>query len=79
MGCAGSPAAQDFGLFKVMFFYLAADVEKISAPALDAGEDIEIVRVPLEQAFERVENGKITNGMVQLAIAFYRMRQEEPI
>ncbi len=61
------------------FFYLATDVEKVNEPALDAGEDIEIVMVPSEHVFERVENGDITNGMVQLAIAFYHMQPSEPI
>ncbi len=61
------------------FFYLATDVEKISESALDAGEDIEIVMVPSEQALEMIASGAITNGMVQLAIAFYHnyKRREE--
>ncbi len=56
------------------FFYLATEVEKVGEPALEAGEDIEVVKVPSEHVFERIENGDITNGMVQLAIAFYCMR-----
>ncbi len=61
------------------YFYLAPDVTKISEPDLDTGEDIEIVMVPSEHVLERIENGSITSGMVQLAIAFYCMRRGEPI
>ena len=57
------------------YFYLAIDVEIIGEPDLDAGEDIEIVMVPPEHVLERLENGSITNGMVQLAISFYHLRQ----
>jgi ADP-ribose pyrophosphatase len=61
------------------FFYLATDVEKIRAPVLDAAEDIEIVRVPSEHVFEKIETGEITNGMVQLAISHYRTQKREAI
>ncbi len=67
----GSCFPQPAILSNQCFFYLATEVKKVGEPVLDAGEDMEVVMVPSEHVFERIENSDITNGMVQLAIAFY--------
>lgn len=53
------------------FFYLARDVKLTREPDLDAGEDIEIVKVPLEEIASKIKTHEITHGMIQLAFFFF--------
>lgn len=57
------------------FFYLALNVVKIQSPQLDAGEDIEIIKVPLKDIAAKIENREIDHGMVLLAFSFFWMKQ----
>ena len=56
-------------------FFLAKGVRQVRAPELDAGEDIELIRVDLKRLPELVERGAITNGMVLLNLFFYYMKE----
>ena len=58
------------------FFYLAQNAAEAKAQQLDSGEDIEIVKIPLEQIPDRIANKEIDHGMVLLAFFFLEMRQE---
>ena len=55
------------------FFYLAEDVEFIQTQQLDAGEDIEIVNIPLKSIPARIASKEIDHGMVLLGFYFYEM------
>ena len=57
------------------FFYLARDVKLTREPDFDAGEDIEIVKVPLEEIASKIRNHDITHGMIQLALFFFQNYQ----
>ena len=58
------------------FFYLAQNAAEVKAQQLDSGEDIEIVKIPLEQIPARIANKEIDHGMVLLAFSFLGMRQK---
>ena len=58
------------------FFYLAEDAVKIRQQDLDAGEDIEIINVPLTDIRAKIENKEIDHGMVLLAFFFLQMQKE---
>lgn len=53
------------------FFYLAADATRQRPPAPDEGEDIEVVTLPLGQVTALLQEGKLVNGMTQLALYHY--------
>ena len=53
------------------FFYLATGARKVSEPDPDPGEDIEVLRVPLERVGAMIDSGEIDHGMVQLAFFYY--------
>ena len=57
------------------FFYLAQNVAEIHALQLDAGEDIEIIKVPLKDIPAKIESKEIDHGMVLLAFFFLWMKQ----
>lgn len=57
------------------FFYLAENAAKVQAQNLDAGEDIEIVTMPLNKIQARIESKEIDHGMVLLAFFFFRMNK----
>ncbi|MGD8467220.1 MAG: NUDIX hydrolase [Desulfobacterales bacterium] len=57
------------------FFYLAENVVKSQTQNLDAGEDIEIIAMPLEEFQARIESKEIDHGMVLLAFFFFRIRR----
>ena len=59
------------------FFYLAPNVVEIQSPQLDAGEDIEIVKVPLKDIAAKIENKEIDHGMVLLAFSFLWMKTRQ--
>lgn len=49
--------------------FLALDVEKVSGQKLDAGEDIEVHLVPLEELVEMVKRGQFPHAL-QVAVLF---------
>ena len=54
-------------------FYLAEGAVKAQQQNLDAGEDIEIMTIPLNQIQAKIENKEIDHGMVLLAFFFFQM------
>ncbi len=50
--------------------FLARDVERVGAPMLDGGEDIDVVLVPYREIPERVARGEITHALVVVAFAY---------
>lgn len=57
------------------FFFLAENVLKIREPAPDDGEDIQIVKIPLEDIPVKIMQGEIEHGMVLLNFFFFWMKQ----
>ncbi len=57
------------------YFYLAKDVEPVQTQDLDPGEDIEILKIPLSEISDKIENREIDHGMVLLAFFFFWMNQ----
>ncbi len=55
------------------FFILAGNAHLTCEPQPDHGEDIEVVLLPLDEIPRKIENGQISNGMVQLAFHKYFM------
>jgi len=51
------------------FSFLARNVERVGAPRLDGGEDIEVVLVPYREIPERIRIGQITHALVVVAFA----------
>ena len=58
------------------YFFLAENAEKIQEPQMDEGEDIEILKFPLDDIGSMIEKGEINHGMVLLAFYYYRMKRE---
>ena len=58
------------------FFYLAKNTTKVQPPHLDSGEDIEIIKIPLNEIPLKIENKEINHGMVLLAFFFLWLKQE---
>ncbi len=54
-------------------FYLAEGAVKAQQQNLDAGEDIEIITIPLKQIRAKIERKEIDHGMVLLALFFFQM------
>jgi len=54
------------------FFFLADGARQVGPPALDAGEDIEIVPVALEKIPAMIGDGRIDHAMVVAAFDYYR-------
>jgi 8-oxo-dGTP pyrophosphatase MutT (NUDIX family) len=52
------------------FFYLAEDAVRTQQQALDAGEDIEILTLPLKDIRAKIQNKEIDHGMVLQAFFF---------
>lgn len=69
--CCPQPAI----LTNKCFFYLARNVDRVQAQDLDAGEDIEILEVPLKEIPNKIRNGQINHGMVLLAFFFLWLKQ----
>ena len=57
------------------FFYLAKNTTKVQPPHLDSGEDIEIIKIPLNEIPAKIENKAIGHGMVLLAFFFLWTKQ----
>ncbi len=68
--CSPQPAI----LSNRCFFYVAEDAVKTRQQNLDAGEDIEILTVPLKEIQAKIESNEIDHGMVLLAFFFFRMK-----
>jgi 8-oxo-dGTP pyrophosphatase MutT (NUDIX family) len=56
------------------FFFLAIDAQKIQKPEMDAGEDLEVIKVPLQEISSKIKHKDINHGMVCLAFQFYWMQ-----
>ena len=50
--------------------FLARNVVRRQAPSQDAGEDIEVVTVPLSEIPKKIASGEITHALVVVAFAF---------
>jgi len=58
------------------FVCLAQDAESQQKQALDDGEDMEVVKIPLADISSKIHNKEIDNGMTLLAFYYYWMHQE---
>jgi 8-oxo-dGTP pyrophosphatase MutT (NUDIX family) len=56
-------------------FYLAQNAVRVQTQNLDAGEDIEILEVPLKEIAAKIRNEEIDHGMVLLAFFYLWMKQ----
>lgn len=68
--CFPQPAVMD----NRCYFFLAQNARSACQPHPDPGEDIEIVRLPLQDVPHLIETGHISSGMIQLAFYLYFMR-----
>ena len=75
--CTGECFPQPAILSNKCYFYLAEDTVSVQAQELDAGEDIEIVKVPLKSIPARIASREINHGMVLLAFFFYEMHRSK--
>ncbi len=73
--CFPQPAVMD----NRCFFILAHDARLACEPQPDPGEDIEVVRLALEDVPSLIKTGHIANGMIQLAFYTYFMQHGMPI
>jgi hypothetical protein len=56
-------------------FYLAPNAVRVQNQNLDAGEDIEILEIPLKEIPLKIKNAEIDHGMVLLGFFFFWMKQ----
>lgn len=56
------------------FVYLATGCRPVGSLAMDPGEDIEVVTVPVAELDAMVRSGQIDHALVLAAIAFWRAR-----
>lgn len=54
-------------------FFLGREAVPAKAQTLDAGEDVEVVTVPLSAIPEKIRQQQITHGMVLIAFFYYGM------
>ena len=59
------------------FVCLAADAEYQKDPALDEGEDLEVVKIPLNRVVSEILDHTMDHGMTVLAFAYYWMHQKK--
>ncbi len=59
------------------YFYLAESAVKAQSQKLDAGEDIEILKIPLKDIQAKIDSKEIDHGMVLLAFYFFKMHQAD--
>jgi ADP-ribose pyrophosphatase len=57
------------------FFFLAPNAVRVQTQNLDAGEDIEILVIPLKEIPLKINGGEIDHGMVLLAFYFFWMKK----
>ncbi|MFM2417941.1 MAG: hypothetical protein RL385_2664 [Pseudomonadota bacterium] len=50
-------------------FFLAEGVRPVGAQRLDAGEDIEVVRVPLDEALRMLRDGEVEHALAVVALS----------
>ncbi len=55
-----------------LYAFLALDARETTAPMLDGGEDIEVLRLPLAAIPERIGSGEIAHSLVICAFFFLR-------
>jgi 8-oxo-dGTP pyrophosphatase MutT (NUDIX family) len=58
------------------FFCLAMEVECLQALALDEGEDLEVVKMPITRVLSEINGDSIDNGMTLLAFYYFWMHQK---
>ena len=59
------------------FFYLAMDAEFKQAQALDEGEDLEVVKIPMDDIPLKIHRNSIDNGMSLLAFCYFWMHKKK--
>ncbi len=57
-------------------FCLAIDAEFQQAQALDQGEDLEVVKIPMDDIPLKIHNNSIDNGMSLLAFYYFLMQKK---
>lgn len=70
---APNPAIQS----NLCWSYLATDLSVRGVPALDGGEDLETVKVPLRDIPDLIRTGRITHALV--VVAFWHLRAVLPM
>lgn len=55
------------------FFFLAKEIERVGKMALDEGEDISLINVPMTDIRAKIRQGEIDNAMTVLAFSYYWM------
>jgi 8-oxo-dGTP pyrophosphatase MutT (NUDIX family) len=55
------------------FFFMASEAKRVGGPDLDAGEDISLVEVPMDDIPGMIRQGDIKNAMTELAFSYYWM------
>ena len=68
--CFPQPAVMD----NRCFFILAQNARPACKPQPDPGEDLEVVRLAMDDIPDLMKSGYITSGMIQLAFYIYFMR-----
>jgi 8-oxo-dGTP pyrophosphatase MutT (NUDIX family) len=63
---APNPAVQS----NACYSFVARGVKQVAAPKLDAAEDIEVVRVPLDEIPQRIAAGEVRHALVVVAFAW---------
>ncbi|NOY44080.1 MAG: NUDIX hydrolase [Deltaproteobacteria bacterium] len=58
--------------------YLALDSVRVADPAPDAGEDLRVVLVPLDEVPRRIAEGEITHAHVLAAFYWYELWKRRP-
>jgi 8-oxo-dGTP pyrophosphatase MutT (NUDIX family) len=58
-------------------FYLAKDAEFQQAQALDEGEDLQVVKIPMDDIFLKIQSNSIDNGMSLLAFYHFWMQKKK--
>ena len=59
------------------FVCLAMDAEFQQAQALDEGEDLEVIKIPMADISFKIHNNTIDNGMALLAFYYFWMRKKK--
>ena len=56
-------------------FYMGVGAGRVKAPELDAGEDIEVLKISMDELPAMIKSGEIDHGMVMLCFFFYWMER----
>ena len=57
--------------------FLATGLRKVGEPALEDGEDLEVIRLPLKQVFREMVEGRIDHALVLAAFKLFELRHPE--